>query len=80
MTKMEKQMADDLVRTTYNAADGWAYEQALRFRRTGEIGPDLIAYIDFWEGLRDDLPVVSLGSLLCFEKIETGYFDPASRA
>jgi hypothetical protein len=77
---IDSQMADDLVRITANAADGWAYEQALRYQRIGEIGPDLRAYIDFWEGLSDDLPAVSLGSMNCFEEIKVGHFDPANRA
>ena len=77
---MNNQMANDLIRMTTNNQDGWAYEQALRYQKTKKIGPDLVPYIDFWEGLRDDLPAVSLGSMKCFEEIEAGHFDPANRA
>ena len=73
-------MAANLILTTANFQDGWAYEQALRYQRTGEIGPDLRPYVEWWHSERDDLPAVSLGSMNCWYDIEDGLFDPSRRA
>jgi hypothetical protein len=80
LTKFAQMMGEDCVRYALSNHDGWAYEQALRYLETGEEGPDMQPYIAFWHAETDDWPTPSLGSIRCFEEIEAGRFDPASRA
>jgi hypothetical protein len=62
-------MIDDLIQMTTNNKDGWALEAAHVYGECGHIGSDLIQYLDFWYGDRDDLPTPSLGSLNYFEEL-----------
>ena len=44
------------------AGDGWAYDQALEYARSGHVGPDFGAWLDWYWGRRDDIPGVAYGS------------------
>ena len=50
-----------LARVARMSHDGWAFDQAKEYARTGYIGPDLGAYL-FWYWQGGDFPYVSLGS------------------
>lgn len=50
-----------IARVARTSHDGWAWEQAREYARTGWIGPDLVAYL-FWYWRGGDFPYVSLGS------------------
>jgi hypothetical protein len=44
------------------AGDGWAYDQALEYARSGHVGPDLGPWLDWYWGRRDDIPGISYGA------------------
>lgn len=80
LTQYAQMMGEDCARYALQNRDGFAYEQALRYLKTGEEGPDLLPYIEFWNARTDDLPTPSHTSTLIFEEIEAGRYDPATRA
>lgn len=79
LTKYATMMGEDCARYALQNRDGLAYEQALRYLKTAEIGPDLAPYVEFWNARTDELPAPSRVSELIFEEIEAGRYDPANR-
>lgn len=50
-----------IARVARMSHDGWAWEQAREYARTGWVGSDLQPYLDwYWRG--GDFPYVSLGA------------------
>lgn len=50
-----------IARVARMSHDGWAWEQAKVYARTGWVGPDLQPYL-FWYWNGGDFPYVSLGA------------------
>jgi hypothetical protein len=51
-----------LARIALLSGDGWGRNQALEYARSGHVGPDFGAWLDWYYGCRDDIPGISYGA------------------
>jgi hypothetical protein len=58
-----------LARIALLSGDGWAFYQALEYARSGHVGPDFGAWLDWYYGRRDDIPGISYGAQIEADRV-----------
>lgn len=48
--------------------NAWVYAQAKQYARTGWVGPDLVGWLDWYWGRREDCPETPLGALAAWSR------------
>lgn len=57
-----------LARIAAGARNAWVHAQAREYARTGRIGPDLGAYLNWYWGRSDDFPQTPYGALVAWAR------------